>query len=110
MIRGPFRIDPRARAAYAEGAGIYRMLPSAVARPADIADLADLVRHAAANGLALIPRGAGAVLLARYEKAGARFPYAPRARSNSLYRRIARGQSPMVSTQQISAFFDGDRR
>lgn len=59
MIRGPWRTDLRARSAYAEGAGIYRMVPAAVARPADIADLADLVRHAVATGLALIPRGAG---------------------------------------------------
>ena len=59
MIRGPYRTDLRARAAYAEGAGIYRMVPAAVARPADIADLADLVRRAVATGLPLIPRGAG---------------------------------------------------
>ncbi|HWA40801.1 MAG TPA: FAD-binding oxidoreductase, partial [Gemmatimonadales bacterium] len=59
MIRGAYRTDLRARAAYAEGAGIYRILPAAVARPADIADLGDLVRHAVANGVGLIPRGAG---------------------------------------------------
>lgn len=59
MIRGVYRTDFRARAAYAEGAGIYRLVPAAVARPADIADLADLVRHAAATGTALVPRGAG---------------------------------------------------
>ncbi|HVX88978.1 MAG TPA: FAD-binding oxidoreductase [Gemmatimonadales bacterium] len=59
MIRGAYRTDLRARAAYAEGAGIYRVLPAAVARPADIADLADLVRGAVADGSALIPRGAG---------------------------------------------------
>jgi FAD/FMN-containing dehydrogenase len=35
------------------------MVPAAVARPADLADLTDLVRHAVATGLALIPRGAG---------------------------------------------------
>ncbi|MBW8772807.1 MAG: FAD-binding oxidoreductase, partial [Gemmatimonadetes bacterium] len=58
-IRGAFRTDTRARAAYAEGAGIYRVVPSAVARPADIADLMALVRWAGATGTALIPRGAG---------------------------------------------------
>ena len=59
MIRGSYRTDLRARAAYSEGAGIYRMVPGAVARPADVADLGDLVRQAVAAGLALIPRGAG---------------------------------------------------
>jgi len=59
MIRGPYRTDLRARSAYAEGAGIYRVVPSAVARPADVADLVALVRWAGATGTALIPRGAG---------------------------------------------------
>jgi FAD/FMN-containing dehydrogenase len=58
-LRGAFRDDPRARAAYAEGAGIYRIVPRAVARPADAADVQALVRWAAAAGVPLIPRGAG---------------------------------------------------
>jgi FAD/FMN-containing dehydrogenase len=58
-IRGAFRRDERARAAYAEGAGIYRIVPDAVAVPADVADLQALVRWAAAEGIALVPRGAG---------------------------------------------------
>ena len=33
-IRGPFRTDLRARAAYSEGAGAYRMVPLSVAVPA----------------------------------------------------------------------------
>jgi FAD/FMN-containing dehydrogenase len=45
------------RAAYAEGAGIYRIVPQAVAIPNDIEELQALVRSAA--GGALIPRGAG---------------------------------------------------
>jgi FAD/FMN-containing dehydrogenase len=58
-IRGAFRGDERARAAYAEGAGIYRIVPEAIAVPADVADLQALVRWAAAGGVALVPRGAG---------------------------------------------------
>ncbi|HEU5153101.1 MAG TPA: FAD-binding oxidoreductase [Gemmatimonadales bacterium] len=58
-LRGTYRTDIRARAAYAEGAGIYRILPSAVARPADQEDLATLIRWAEATGTGLIPRGAG---------------------------------------------------
>ena len=38
-IRGAFRTDYRARAAYAEAAGIYRILPAAVCAPTDIDDL-----------------------------------------------------------------------
>ena len=49
----------RARAAYAEGAGIYRILPIAVCRPEDIADLVKLIRWAAESGVGLVPRGAG---------------------------------------------------
>jgi len=51
--------DPRTRAAYAEGAGIYRIVPSAVAIPADVAELAALVRWAVETRTPLIPRGAG---------------------------------------------------
>lgn len=51
--------DTRARAAYAEGAGIYRILPAAIAIPETTADLVALVRQATESQLALIPRGAG---------------------------------------------------
>ena len=58
-LRGLFRTDERARAAYAEGAGIYRIVPRAVSLPADLDDLVQLVRWAAAGHIPLIPRGAG---------------------------------------------------
>jgi FAD/FMN-containing dehydrogenase len=45
-VRGIYRTDSRARAAYAEGAGIYRILPQAVCVPADIDDLQQLIRWA----------------------------------------------------------------
>jgi FAD/FMN-containing dehydrogenase len=55
----PLFSDLRARAAYSEGAGIYRIIPAAVAIPRSVAELADLVRDAERRGLAIIPRGAG---------------------------------------------------
>jgi FAD/FMN-containing dehydrogenase len=58
-IRGCFRTDHRARAAYAEGAGIFRILPSAVCVPRDRDDLASLAHWASAHRVALVPRGAG---------------------------------------------------
>src|SRR4051794_24295479 len=61
-IKGVYRDDSRARAAYAEGAGIYRILPRAVCRPADQQDLVVLIRWAAARGVPLIPRGAGSAM------------------------------------------------
>jgi FAD/FMN-containing dehydrogenase len=51
--------DLRVRAAYAEGAGIYRIVPAAVALPEDAAAVVALTHHAAQSGTALIPRGAG---------------------------------------------------
>ena len=61
-IRGVFRTDERARAAYAEGAGIYRILPLAVCVPVDREDLVSLVRWASERRVPLIPRGAGSAM------------------------------------------------
>lgn len=61
-IRGIYRDDLRARAAYAEAAGIYRIIPRAVCLPADIEDLRLLVRWAADHSIPLIPRGAGSAM------------------------------------------------
>jgi FAD/FMN-containing dehydrogenase len=58
-LRGEFRTDAIARALYAEGAGIFRILPQAVAVPSDRQDLALLLRWADAEGVGLVPRGAG---------------------------------------------------
>jgi FAD/FMN-containing dehydrogenase len=58
-LRGEFRTDDVARALYAEGAGIFRIVPQAVAVPAGEDDLALLVRWAAGQGLPLVARGAG---------------------------------------------------
>lgn len=51
--------DPRIRSAYAEGAGIYRIVPSAVAIPGSVDALRRLVRWAAATETPLVPRGSG---------------------------------------------------
>jgi len=61
-LQGEFRTDERARAAYAEGAGIYRIVPAAVAVPAVIDDLIRLLRWAADHNLSLVPRGAGSAM------------------------------------------------
>jgi len=58
-FRGPLRADDTARALYSEGAGIYRVLPVAVAVPRDVDDLVALVRWARKSGTPLVPRGAG---------------------------------------------------
>ena len=67
MLKGPrlegqFRTDDRARAAYAEGAGIYRIVPAGVAVPASAADLQRLVRWASTTGTPLVARGAGSAM------------------------------------------------
>ncbi|MCC6430223.1 MAG: FAD-binding oxidoreductase [Gemmatimonadaceae bacterium] len=56
---GVFRSDALARDLYAECAGIARVVPRAVAVPADADDLGRLVRWARQEGLTLIPRGSG---------------------------------------------------
>ena len=59
---GAFRTDVRARAAYAEGAGIYRILPDAIALPESVADLERLVCWADERGIPLVTRGAGSAM------------------------------------------------
>ncbi len=58
-FHGAFRTDEEARGLYAEGAGVYRILPAAVAAPLDLDDLVTLVRWARLAGQPLVPRGAG---------------------------------------------------
>ena len=61
-VRGVYRTDARARAAYAEGAGIYRILPQAICRPADIDDVKTLISWATEQRIPLVPRGAGSAM------------------------------------------------
>ncbi|MCL4213895.1 MAG: FAD-binding oxidoreductase [Gemmatimonadales bacterium] len=58
-FRGVFRTDELARAVYSEAAGVARIVPAAVAVPADADDLVTLVRWAAASRVSLVPRGSG---------------------------------------------------
>jgi len=51
--------DERVRAAYSEGAGIYRIVPAGVALPRGVEELQALVRWAADTGTPLVPRGSG---------------------------------------------------
>lgn len=56
-FRGLFRTDDRARAVYSESAGIARIIPDAVAVPADADDVATLVQWAVRKGVPIVPRG-----------------------------------------------------
>jgi FAD/FMN-containing dehydrogenase len=56
---GRFFTDLPARSAYSEGAGPFRIVPAAVAVPADRADVSLLARWAAETGTPITPRGAG---------------------------------------------------
>ena len=49
----------RIRAAYSEGAGIYRIIPAGVAIPSSVAEVQGLVAWARETGTPLIARGAG---------------------------------------------------
>ena len=56
-FRGVFRTDARACAVYSEGAGLARIVPDAVAVPADADDVVTLVRWAAEHVVPIVPRG-----------------------------------------------------
>ncbi len=58
-FRGVFRTDDVACAVYSESAGIGRIIPDAVAVPADADDVVTLVRWAAEQRVPLVPRGSG---------------------------------------------------
>jgi len=58
-FRGVFRDDKLARATYSEAAGIARVIPLAVAVPADAEDVSALVAWAQATKTPLVPRGSG---------------------------------------------------
>jgi len=58
-LRQIVHTDSRLRAAYSEGAGIYRILPGGVALPRNIPELQAIVRWARDSGTALTARGAG---------------------------------------------------
>lgn len=56
------RTDLALRARYSQGAGIFRIIPGAVARPTTAAEVADLLRSAVESHTAVIPRGSGSAM------------------------------------------------
>lgn len=58
-FRGAFSVEEARRTEFSEHSGILRFVPSAVAVPQDAEDVSAIVRWAAENGLALVPRSAG---------------------------------------------------
>jgi FAD/FMN-containing dehydrogenase/Fe-S oxidoreductase len=61
-LEGDLFTDMVYRLIHATDASAYRELPAAVCRPAGEADIIKVIRFAAANGLSVIPRGAGTSL------------------------------------------------
>lgn len=59
IITGELLFEPLARAAYAHDASLYEIDPLGVVVPRNLDDVANLVRYAAENSLAIHPRGAG---------------------------------------------------
>lgn len=58
-FNGVARTDLPARAAFSEGAGIFRVVPAGVAVPSTTRALSELIAWAGSNRVPLIPRGAG---------------------------------------------------
>ena len=86
-VRGLFRTDHRARAAYAEAAGIFRILPAAVCVPRDREDVASLAHWASAHRVALVPRGAGSAMVVELNPLPG---ILPDPRDNSCFPKAAR--------------------
>jgi len=62
MPFSPHAFDPARRARYSEGAGMYRVIPAAVARPSSLRELRAVIVDARDAGLSLTPRGAGSAM------------------------------------------------
>ena len=58
----PLETDRDLRARFAQGGGVYRIVPAAVARPTTHAELVAVLAAARAAGLAVTPRGAGSAM------------------------------------------------
>ena len=56
------RTDLDTRARYAQGGGIQRIIPDAVARPSTTTELQQAIAWATARHLAITPRGAGSAM------------------------------------------------
>ncbi|HMF11060.1 MAG TPA: FAD-binding oxidoreductase, partial [Gemmataceae bacterium] len=62
IVRGDLLFDDLSRVLYSTDASIFQVQPLGVVVPRDEQDVQDLVRYAAANGIPLVPRGAGSGL------------------------------------------------
>ena len=62
MVAAPLDTSLLRRARYSEGAGIYRIVPRAVARPASLDELREVIAACQRAGLPLVPRGAGSAM------------------------------------------------
>ena len=58
-LLSPVRVDLRSRAAYAEGAGIYRVIPGSVAQPGTVDEVRKVLAWAIEKRVPVTPRGAG---------------------------------------------------
>lgn len=61
-MASPLRTDLALRARYAQGGGIHRLLPAAVAHPTTLGELSAVLRAAREAGLSVTPRGAGSAI------------------------------------------------
>ncbi|HEY1862050.1 MAG TPA: FAD-binding oxidoreductase, partial [Gemmataceae bacterium] len=59
LIKGECRFDDLTRTLYSTDASIFQIQPLGVVAPLDEEEIQTLVRYAAAQGIALVPRGAG---------------------------------------------------
>jgi FAD/FMN-containing dehydrogenase/Fe-S oxidoreductase len=62
IVRGDFLFDDLSRVLYSTDASIFQVQPLGAVVPRDEEDVQALVRYAAANGVPLVPRGAGSGL------------------------------------------------
>ncbi len=62
IIRGDLLCDDLSRVLYSSDASIFQIEPIGVVVPRDEEDACTLIRYAAANGVSLVPRGAGSGL------------------------------------------------
>src|ERR1051326_1702158 len=59
LVKGEVLFDEPSRILYSRDASIFEVRPIGIVAPRDEADLQAIVNYAAANQLALVPRGAG---------------------------------------------------
>lgn len=103
----PSRLDTdlRSRAAVAQGGGIYRIVPKAVAHPSTMAELREVIEAAAVAGLPLTPRAAGSAMGGGNLGHGVVLDFRSFERDHLVIDAAARGAvvSPAVSLSALQA-------